>query len=68
MLVIHEQKCQELCQAIEQTVEKQVAMMERKKICKERLRKKFKNRLFSKYPGVGGKTRRRRNGIAGKEA
>ena len=35
MLIIHEQKCQELCQAMEQMGERQellVAMMERKKI------------------------------------
>ena len=51
VLTTHEQKCQELSQAIEQIGERQellVAMMERKKLCKEMRQKNFKCRSFKK--------------------
>ena len=49
MLIIHEQKCQELCQAIEQQSERQellVIVMERKKALRKEALEEFHKQIF----------------------
>ena len=70
MLIIHEQKCQELCQANEQMGERQellATVMKRKRLCKMKLLKNSTSRS-SENSGVGGTAVQRRIGSAKQEA